>query len=86
MSSKWKTGKYVFDMLVPKAKVPKTTSEKKIRDFVKEFRKERGKSRKEHQDTMNKIFKEGSYWRRRLQKTKGEKITKSGVSKGKDTK
>ena len=86
MSSKWKTGKYVFDMLVPKPKVPKTTSEKKISNLVKESRKERGKSKKEHLDTMNKIFKEGAYWRRRLQKQKGEKITKSGVSKGKDMK
>ena len=29
MSSKWKTGKYVFEMLVPKPKVPKTTTQKK---------------------------------------------------------
>ena len=86
MTFKKTAGEYLFNMVVPKPKVPKTTSEKKISDFVKESRKERGKSRKEHQDTMNKIFKEGSYWRRRLQKAKGEKITKSGVSKGKDTK
>ncbi len=86
MSSKWKTGKYVFEMLVPNPKVPKTKFEKKMSNLVKESRKERGKSKKEHQDTMNKIFKEGAYWRRRLQKAKGEKITKSGVSKGKDMK
>ena len=86
MSSKWKTGKYVFEMLVPKPKVPKTTTQKKISKYIKESRQERGKSKKEHQDTMNKLFKEGAYWRRRLQKQKGEKITKSGVSKGKDMK
>ena len=86
MSSKWKTGKYVFEMLVPKPKVPKTEYQKKLRDIIKEARKERGKSRIEHQDVMNKKFKEGAYWRRRSQKSKGEKITKSGVSKGKDMK
>ena len=33
MSSKWKTGKYVFEMLVPKPKVPKTKYEKSLRDL-----------------------------------------------------
>ena len=37
MSSKWKTGKYVFDMLVPTPKVPKTTSEKNISNIVKPY-------------------------------------------------
>ena len=35
---------------------------------------------------MNTLFKTGAYWRRRGQQQKGEKITKSGVSKGKDKK
>ena len=86
MSWKKHTGKYVFEMVVPKPKVPKTESEKIYRDLVKESRKERGKSKKEHQDIMNKLFKKGAYWRRKLQKQKGEKITKSGVSKGMDIK
>ena len=84
--SKWKTGKYVFNMWVPKPKVPKTESQKKLRDIFKEARETRGKSKKEHQDTMNTLFKTGAYWRRRGQQQKGEKITKSGVSKGKDKK
>ena len=33
---------------------------------------------------MNKLFKEGAYWRRGLQKQLGKKVTKSGISKGKD--
>jgi len=87
MASKFfKGGKYVFDMLVPKPKVPKTKFEKKISDLRSTLRKERGKSTKKHQDEMNRLFKEGAYERRRLQKVKKEKITKSGVSKGKDMK
>mgnify|MGYP003125164565 FL=1 len=87
MASKFfKGGKYVFDMLVPKPKVPKTKSEKQISELRSTLRKERSKSTKKHQDEMNKILKEGAYWRRRLQKARGEKITKSGVSKSKDTK
>ena len=82
--SKWKTGKYVFNMLVPKPKVPKTKSEKKARDFGKERRESLGKQKKEHQDTMNKLFGEGDFWRRSLQKQLGKKVTKHGFSKGKD--
>ena len=86
MSKFFKGGKYVFDMVVPKPKVPKTEPEKKLRDMIEKSRKERGKSKKEHQDTMGKLMKAGAYWRRRSQQMKGEKITKSGISKGKDKK
>ena len=86
MSSKWKSGKYLFNMVVPKPKVPKTEPEKKLRDMIEKSRKERGKSKKEHQDTMIKLMGQGAYWRRRSQQLKGEKITKSGISKGKDKK
>jgi hypothetical protein len=84
MSSKWKTGKYLYEMLAPKPKVPKTASEKFKSVFTKERREALGKQKKEHQDTMNKLFKEGAYWRRGLQKQLGKKVTKSGISKGKD--
>ena len=82
--SKWKTGKYVYNMLVPKPKVPKTASEKRKSVFTKERRKALGKQKKEHQDTMNKLFGEGDFWRRKLQKQLGKKVTKSGFSKGRD--
>jgi hypothetical protein len=84
MSSKWKTGKYLYEMLVPKPKVPKTASEKRKSVFTKERRKALGKQKKEHQDTMNKLFREGDFWRRSLQKQLGKKVTKHGFSKGKD--
>ena len=86
MSFKKHVGTYVFSFLKPKPKVPKTESQKKLRDIFKEASETRGKGKKEHQDTMNKLFSKGAYWRRRLQQQKGEKITKSGISKGKDKK
>ena len=33
---------------------------------------------------MNKLFREGDFWRRSLQKQLGKKVTKHGFSKGKD--
>ena len=86
MSWKKHATEYVFSFLKPKPKVPKTEYQKQLRDIIKEARETRGKGKKEHQDTMNTLFKKGAYWRRRLQQQKGEKITKSGISKGKDKK
>ena len=78
--SKWKTGKYVFNMLVPKPKLIKGESTKvwgqKLRGKLK-------KTTAEIEGNLNKVLTSTN---RLLQKVEGKPITKSGFSKGKDLK
>ena len=78
--SKWKTGKYVFNMLVPKPKLIKGESTKvwgqKLRGKFKKSLEKSSESLDEVLTSTNKL----------LQKVEGKPITKSGFSKGKDLK
>ena len=78
--SKWKTGKYVFNTIFPKPKPTKTES------FKVWSQKSRGKFKKKLEESGEEIDKVFTKSGRLLQKVKGEKITKSGISKGKDIK
>ena len=76
--SKWKTGKYVFNTIFPKPKPTKGESTKVW------GQKLRGKFKKESStEGLNKIL---TQTKKLLQEIKGEKSTKSGISKGKDIK
>ena len=78
--SKWKTGKYVFNTIFPKPKPTTGESTKvwghKLRGNVKKTLEKSG------EDIGKMLTKSGQL----LQKVKGDKITKSGISKGKDIK
>ena len=78
--SKWKTGKYVFNMLVPKPKLIKGESTKvwgqKLRGKFK-------RTTAEIEENLNKVLTKTNQL---LQKVEGKPITKSGFSKGKDLK
>ena len=76
--SKWTTGKYVFSFLKPKPKPTKGESTKVW------GQKLRGKFKKA--STYEGVEKVLTSTNRLLQKVKGEKVTKSGFSKGKDLK
>ena len=80
MSFKKHVGKYVFSFLKPKPKPTKGES------FKVWSQKSRGKFKKDMEkpnEDIDKIFTKSGQL---LQKVKGEKITKSGISKGKDIK
>ena len=78
--SKWKTGKYVFNMFVPKPKLIKGESTKvwgqKLRGKFK-------KTTAEIEGNLNKVLTKTNQL---LQKVEGKPITKSRFSKGKDLK
>ena len=76
--SKWKTGKYVFNTIFPKPKPTKGESTKVW------GQKLRGKFKKA--STYEGVEKVLTSTNKLLQKVKGEKVTKSGFSKGKDLK
>ena len=78
--SKWKTGKYVFNTIFPKPKPTKTES---IKVWGKKLS---GKIKKDLEQPGESIDKVLTQTKQLLQKVKGEKITKSGISKGKDIK
>ena len=78
--SKWKTGKYVFNMLVPKPKLIKGESTKVW------GQKLRGKFKKSLEESSESLDKVLTSTNRLLQKVEGKPITKSGFSKGKDIK
>tara|TARA_R100000458_G_scaffold6686_1_gene5319 strand:- start:188 stop:481 length:294 start_codon:yes stop_codon:yes gene_type:complete len=69
-----------------KPSVGKTKFQKELSNIKKEGKKTRGKIKKDHIKTMAPLEKAHSDLRQTLQKLKGEKITKSGISKGKDIK
>ena len=78
--SKWKTGKYVFNMVFPK---PKPTKGESFKVWSKKASGEFKKALEIPDESIDKALTES---RKLLQKVKGEKITKSGISKGKDIK
>ena len=80
MSWKKHAGKKVFEFLVPKPKPTKTESTKVF------YKKLRGKFKKDLEQPGESIDKVLTQTKQLLQKVKGEKITESGISKGKDIK
>ena len=80
MSFKKHVGKYVFSFLKPKPKPTKGES------FKVWSQKSRGKFKKKLEESGEEIDKVFTKSGRLLQKVKGEKITESGISKGKDIK
>ena len=80
MSWKKHAGKYVFSLLKPKPKPTKGES------FKVWSQKSRGKFKKDLETSGESIDKVLTESQKLLQKVKGEKITKSGISKGKDIK
>ena len=80
MSFKKHVGKYVFSFIKPKPKPTKTES------FKVWSKKASGKFKKDLETSGESIDKALTESRKLLQKVKGEKITESGISKGKDRK
>ena len=80
MSWKKHAGKKVFEFLVPKPKPTKTES---IKVWGQKARGKFKKSMEKPNEDIDKIFTKSGQL---LQKVKGEKITRSGISKGKDIK
>ena len=80
MSWKKHAGKKVFEFLVPK---PKPTKGESTKVFYKKLR---GKFKKDLEQPGESIDKALTESRKLLQKAKGEKVTESGISKGKDIK
>ena len=80
MSWKKHAGKYVFSLLKPKPKPTKGES------FKVWSQKSRGKFKKDLETSGESIDKVLTQSQKLLQKVKGEKITESGISKGKDIK
>ena len=80
MSFKKHVGKYVFSFLKLKPKPTKGES------FKVWSQKSRGKFKKKLEESGEEIDKVFTKSGRLLQKVKGEKITESGISKGKDIK
>jgi hypothetical protein len=78
--SKWKTGKYVFNMVFPK---PKPTKGESFQVFGQKTRGKFKKSMEKSNEDLDKVLTQSQ---KLLQKVKGEKITESGISKGKDIK
>ena len=76
--SKWKTGKYVFNMVFPK---PKPTKGESIKVWGQKLRGPFKKTTAEIEESLNKVLASTN---RLIQKVEGKPITKSGFSKGKD--
>ena len=77
---KWKTGKYVFNMLVPKPKLIKGESTKVW------GQKLRGRFKKGLEESTEGLDKVLASTNKLIQRVEGKPITKSGFSKGKDIK
>ena len=69
-----------------KPSVGQTKIQKELSNIKKEGRKSVGKIKKDHMKTMAPLDKAHSSLRQNIQKLKGEPVTKSGISKGKDMK
>ena len=63
-----------------------TLSKKYLKKFKIDIKKDSGKFKKSWGKTVEKIDETSKEIRKNLQKLKGEKVTESGVSKGKDIK
>ena len=79
-------GKVSPDIKSVKPSVGKTKLQKELSNIRKEGKKSVGKIKKSHAETMSTLDKAHSSLRQNIQKLKGEPVTKSGVSKGKDIK
>ena len=64
----------------------KTEGEKYLKKFTIDIKKDSGKFKKSWGKTVEKIDETSKEIRKKIQKIKGEKVTESGVSKGKDIK
>ena len=64
----------------------KTEGEKYLKKFKIDIKKDTGKFKKSWGKTVEKIDETSKQLRQQIQKIKGEKVTESGVSKGKDIK
>ena len=64
----------------------KSEGEKYLKKFKIDIKKDSGKFKKSWGKTVEKIDETSKEIRKNLQKLKGEKVTESGVSKGKDIK
>jgi len=69
-----------------KFKPSKTKSEKELRDLNVSLKKRSGEFKRSYMPSIHKMDETSAGLRRLGQKLKGEKQTKSGVSKGKDIK
>jgi hypothetical protein len=69
-----------------KPSVGKTKYQKTISNIKKEGKKEVGKIKRDHIKAMAPLEEAHSKLRQNIQKLKGEPVTKSGLSKGKDLK
>ena len=67
-----------------KPSVGKTKLQKELSDIKKQGRKSIGKIKKDHMKNMAPLDKAHSSLRQNIQRLKGEPVTKSGLSKGKD--
>ena len=77
-------GKVSPDIKSVKPSVGKTKHQKELSNIRKEGKKSVGKIKKDHVETMSTIDKARSSLRQNIQRLKGEPVTKSGLSKGKD--
>ena len=64
----------------------KTEGEKYLKKFKIDIKKDTGKFKKSWGKTVEEINETSKKLRQQIQKIKGEKVTESGVSKGKDIK
>ena len=80
MSWKKHVGKKVFEFIVPK---PKPTKGESFQVFGQKTRGKFKKSMEKSNEDLDKVLTQSQ---KLLQKVKGEKITESGISKGKDIK
>ena len=69
-----------------KFKASKTESEKELRAFKVKLKKGSGQFKRSYMPSIHKMDETSKGLRQHLQKLKGEKVTESGVSKGKDIK
>ena len=67
-----------------KPSVGKTKLQKELSNIRKEGKKSVGKMKKDHMKNMAPLDKAHSSLRQNIQRLKGEPVTKSGLSKGKD--
>ena len=77
-------GKVSPDIKAVKPAVGQTKTQKELSNIRKEGKKSIGKIKKDHVETMSTIDKARSSLRQNIQRLKGEPVTKSGISKGKD--
>ena len=77
-------GKVSPDIKSVKPSVGQTKTQKELSNIVKEGRKSIGKIKKDHMKNMAPLDEAHSSLRQNIQRLKGEPVTKSGLSKGKD--